>query len=108
MARMKSQRVASSDIHLQSLVVEAEGAVRVLEESVGGKHGVVRLDHGGGHLGGGGHRERQLRLAPVVHREPLEEERSEAGSRPAAGGVEDEETLEAGAVVGELADPVED
>ena len=105
---MKSQRVAFPVIHLQSLVVEAEGAVRVLKESVGGKHRVVRLNHGGGHLGGGGHRERKLRLAPIVHREPLEEERSKAGSRPAAGGVEDEETLEAGAVVGELADPVED
>ncbi len=46
-----------SIIHSQSLVVEAEGAVRVLEEGMGGQHGVVRLNHGGGHLGRWGHRE---------------------------------------------------
>ena len=60
------------------------------------------------HLGRGGNREGQLRLAAVVNREPLEEERSEAGAGSAAGGVEDEEALEASAVVSKLADAVED
>ena len=73
---------------------------------MGRQHGVVRLDDGRGHLRRGRHREGELRLASVVDRQALEEEGSEAGSGSAARGVEDEEALEARAVVGELADPV--
>jgi len=44
----------------------------------------------------------------VVDREALEEEGAEAGAGAAADGVEGEEALQTGAVVGELADAVED
>ena len=93
---------------VEGLVVEAEGAVGVLEEGVGGEDGVVGLDDGRGDLRGWADGEAELGLAAVVHREALEEEAAQAGAGAAAGGVEDEEALQAGAVVGELADAVED
>ena len=100
-------KVPAADV-VEGLVVHAEGAVGVLEEGVGGEHTVVGLNDGGGHLGGGGDGEGELGLAAIVDGEPLEEEGSEAGAGSAAGGVEHEEALEAGAVVRELADAVED
>ena len=51
--------------------------------------------------------EPELGLAAVVDGEALEEQRAEAGAGAAADGVEDEEALQARAVVGELADAVE-
>ena len=98
---------AAADV-VDGLVVEHDGDVGVLEERVGREHAVVGLHDGGGHLRGRVHAEAELGLAAVVHREALEEERTEAGSSTAAGGVEDEETLQAGAVVGKLADAVKD
>jgi len=68
---------------------------------------IVRLDDRGRDLGRRVEGERQLRLAAVVDREALEEERAEAGAGTATDGVEEQEALEAGAVVGELADAVE-
>jgi len=69
---------------------------------------VVGLDDGRRDLRGRLDREVELGLLAVVDREALEEERAEARARAAADGVEDEEALEARAVVGELADAVED
>merc|ERR1719389_1542494 len=69
---------------------------------------IVRLDDGGGDLRRRVDGEGELRLAAVVDREALEEERAQAGAGAAADGVEGEEALQAGAVVGELADAVED
>eukprot|EP00978_Attheya_sp_CCMP212_P001143 scaffold2373_cov53-Attheya_sp.AAC.2 len=91
---------------VERLVVQRKGQVRVLEQRVGGEHGVVGLHHGGGHGGGGGDREGHLGLAAKVDREALEEKRAEARSGAAARGVEDEESLQAAAVVGNLADAV--
>ena len=71
------------------------------------EHAVVRLDDGGRDLRRRVDGEGELGLAAVVDREALEEERAEAGARAAADGVEDEEALEARAVVRELADAVE-
>merc|ERR1719238_1670160 len=92
---------------VERLVVEAEGAVRVLEERVGREHRVVRHDDRVRDLRRGRDAHRELRLAAVVDREALEEERAEARARAAARRVEAEEALEARAVVGELADAVE-
>merc|ERR1719502_2458204 len=69
---------------VQGLVVKAEGHVRVLEERVRREHRVVRLDDGVGDLRRRRERERELRLAAVVDREALEEERAEARARAAA------------------------
>ena len=88
------------------LVVEHDGNVGVLEEGVGGEHGVVGLDDGGGHLGGGVDGEAELGLLAVIDGEALEEEGAETGAGTATDGVEHHEALEAGAVVRELADAV--
>merc|ERR1719230_438007 len=92
---------------VERLVVHAERHVRVLEERVGREHRVVRLDDRVRDLRRRGDGERELRLAAVVDREALEEERAEARARAAARRVEAEEALEARAVVRELAHAVE-
>lgn len=51
--------------------------------------------------------ESELGLLAIVDGEALQEEGAEAGAGAAADGIEDEEALEAGAVVGELADAIE-
>jgi len=98
--------VSAADV-VHGLVVEHDGDVGVLEERVGGQDGVVGLDDGGRHLGGGVDGESELGFLAVVNGESLEEERSETGSGTATNGVEDEEALETSALIGELADSVE-
>ena len=99
--------VATADV-VEGLVVDHERHVGVLEERVRREHAVVRLDDRGRDLRRRVDGEGELGLAAVVDREALEEERAEAGAGATADGVEDEEALEAGAVVRELADAVED
>ena len=99
--------VAAADV-VQGLVVEAEGAVGVLEEGVGGKDGVVGLNDGRGDLGRGADGKGKLGLAAVIDAQALEEERAKTGTGTTASSVEDEEALKAGAVVGKLADAVKD
>ena len=98
--------VAAADV-VERLVVNHEGDIGVLEERVRREHAVVRLDDRGRDLRRRVDGEGELRLAAVVDREALEEERAQAGAGAAADGVEEEEALEAGAVVRELADAVE-
>ena len=98
--------VAAADI-VDGLVVEHDGDIGVLEEGVGGEHGVIGLNDGGGDLGRGVHGETELGLLAVVDGESLEEERSETGAGTATNGVEDEEALESSALIGELSDSVE-
>ena len=74
----------------------------MLQERMAAKHGVVRLDDRGRDLRRRVDGERELGLAAVVDREALEEQGAEAGAGATADGVEEEETLEAGAIVGEL------
>merc|ERR1719321_1573172 len=98
--------VAAADV-IDGLVVKHDGDVGVLKEGVGGEHGVVGLDDGGGDLGGRVDGEAELGLLAVVNGEALEEEGAEAGSGSATDGVEDQEALEASALIGKLADAVE-
>ena len=98
--------VSSADI-VDGLVVEHDGDIGVLKEGVSGEDGVVRLNDGGGDLGGGVDGESELGFLTVIDGESLEEERSETGSGTSTDGVEDEETLETSALIGELADSVE-
>ena len=74
---------------------------------MGGEHGVVWLDDGGGDLWGWVDRETELGLLTVINGESLEEEGTESGSGTATNSVEDEETLETSAVVSQLSDSVE-
>ena len=98
--------VTSADI-VDSLVVEHNGNIGVLKEGVGGEHGVVGLNDGGGDLRGGVDGEAELGLLAVVDGESLEEEGTETGAGTTTNGVEDEEALETSALIGELADSVE-
>jgi len=74
---------------------------------VGGEDRVVGLDDSGGHLRSGVYGETEFGLFAVVNGQALEEERAETGAGTTTDSVEDHETLEASAVVGELADAVE-
>lgn len=56
----------------------------------------------------GGNSKGKLALAAIVDREALEQERTQSGTRTATRGVKDEESLESGAAVGQLANAVED
>ena len=80
----------------------------MLQQGVTGKHVVVGLHNGGGHLRGRGHGEGKLGLAAVVDGQTLKEQGAEAGSASTTGRVEDHEALKTGAVVSELADAIED
>jgi len=96
---------ATADV-VDGLVVEHDGNISVLQQRVGGEHGVVGLNDGGGDLGRRVDGETQLGLLAVVNGETLQEERAETGTGTTTNGVEDEETLETSAVVSELADTV--
>ena len=97
--------VTSADV-VDGLVIDHEGAVRVLEGGVGGEDGVVWLDDRGGGLWGWVDAELELALLAVVDGQTLHEEGSETRSGSTTEGVEDEETLETRAVVGNAADGV--
>ena len=80
----------------------------MLKGCVGGEDGVVGLDNRGGDLRGRVDTELELALLAVVDGEALHEEGTETGTGTTTEGVEDEEALETGAVVGDVADLVED
>jgi len=60
------------------------------------------------HLGSRVDRELELGLLAVIDGQPLHEEGGEARAGASAEGVEDEEALESGALLGELSDAVKD
>lgn len=99
--------VATADV-VDGLVVDHEGAVAVLKGGVGGEDGVVGLDDGGGDLRSRVDAELELALLAVVDGQTLHEESTETRAGTTTEGVEDEETLETRAVVGDVADLVED
>ena len=99
--------VTAADI-IYGLVINHEGTVRVLQGGVRGQDTVVRLNDSGGDLRGGVHRELKLGLLSVVDGETLQKEGTESGTGTTTERVEDEESLETSAVVGQLADSVED
>jgi len=100
-------QVTSADV-VDGLVVDHEGAVGVLQGSVGRQDGVVWLNNSGGHLRGGVDGELQLGLLAVVDTESLHQQGGEPGPGAAAEGVEDEEALESSALVSQLPDAVKD
>ena len=98
--------VSSADI-VDGLVVEHDGDIGMLKEGVSGQNGVVWLDNGGGDLWGWVDGETELGLLSVIDGKSLEEERSKTGSSATTDGVEDKESLETSALIGELSDSVE-
>jgi hypothetical protein len=69
--------VSSSDI-VDCFVVEHDADIGVLKKRVGGKDGVVGLNHGGGDLGGRVDGEAELGLLAVVNRKSFQKERAKA------------------------------
>ena len=100
-------KVATADV-IDGLVVDHEATVGVLESGVCGQDGVVWLDNRGCDLRGRVDTELQLALLAVVDRQTLHEQGTEARSSATAEGVEDQETLQTSAIVGNTADLVED
>merc|ERR1719420_557399 len=100
-------QVAAADI-VQGLIVHLIGNVRVLQEAVHAKHGIVRLDARGGDLRARPDGERDLRLLAVIDGEALQEQAAETRAGTSTASVEDHKSLEPRAVVGELAETVED
>ena len=104
--RALNVQVATADI-VDGFVVDHEGAVRVLQGGVGGQDRVVRLHHGRGDLRSGVDSKLQLGLLAVVNAEALHQQRGESRPGASAEAVEDEEALETGALVGQLADTIQ-
>jgi len=79
----------------------------MFQGGVGSQDRVVRLNDGSGDLGSRVDGEFQFRFLAIVDRQTLHQQGGEAGTSATAKGVEDEETLKASALVGQLADAVE-
>eukprot|EP00916_Digyalum_oweni_P002874 GHVL01005321.1.p2 GENE.GHVL01005321.1~~GHVL01005321.1.p2 ORF type:complete len:203 (-),score=15.70 GHVL01005321.1:149-757(-) len=92
---------------VQSLVVDAEGLVCVLNQLVHGQGGVVGLDHGVGHLGGGHDREGVHDSVGVFFTDLGNEECAHAGAGAASQGVGQLEALQAVAALGLLAHDIQ-
>jgi len=97
--------VSSADV-INGFVIDHDSNIGMLEEGVGGENGVVWLNNGGGDLWGWVDSESELGFLTVIDRESLEEEGSETGTGSSTDGVEDKETLETCALIGELSDSV--
>jgi hypothetical protein len=98
--------ISSADI-IDGLVIEHDGDISVFEEGVSGEDGVVGFDNSGGDLRGWVDGESELGFFTVIDGKSLEEEGSETGTGSTTDGVEDEETLETSALIGELSNSVE-
>ena len=84
---------------VDGFVIHEERAIRVLNRAMRGEDGVVRLYNRGRDAWRRVHSKFQFALLAVVGGESLEKQRAETGSGSTTKRVEDEETLEGGAVV---------
>jgi hypothetical protein len=98
--------VSSADI-INSLIIEHDGDISVLEERVGGENGVVWLNNCGGNLWGWVHSETELGFLTIIDGESLKEKGSKSRSSSTTDGLENEETLETSALISKLSDSVE-
>jgi hypothetical protein len=73
---------------------------------VGGQDGVVGFDHSSGDLRGGVDGELELGLLSVIDGQTFHQQGGESRAGAASERVEDEETLQTGALVSQLADAV--
>ncbi len=97
---------AEADI-VQSLVIQSEALVGVLDQLVDGQGGVVRLHHGVGHLGGRDDREGGHHTVGVLLSDLGDQQSSHSGSGSTTHGVGHLEALQAVARLGLLADDVQ-
>jgi len=104
--RTLNAEVATADV-IDGLVVNHEAAVRVLQGGVGSQDGVVGLNDRCGILGSWIDTELQLGLLAIVDRQTLHQEGTKTRAGTTTERVEDQETLETRAVVGNATDLVE-
>merc|ERR1719353_43344 len=93
---------------VDGLVVQAEGHVSVLQQGVGGKDVIVRFHDSSGNLRSRGNGVSQLGLLAIVNRQALQQKGTKTRASTSTGGVVDEETLQASAVIRKFADSVQD
>lgn len=105
-ARPLNSKVTTADL-ISSLIVDHEAAVRVLQSGVSGEDRVVWLDNGGSVLRSGINDEFELGLLAIVHGKTLHEQSTKTRSSTATKGVEDQESLETGAVICHSTDAVQ-
>jgi len=98
--------VATADI-IESFVVDLVGDIGVFQQGVDAQHGVVGFHDSGGDLGATPDGEGDLGLLAVVDGETLHHQRSETRSGTTADSMVDHETLETGAVIGQLTDAIQ-
>jgi hypothetical protein len=91
-------QVPAADV-VDGLIVHHEATVGMLEGSMRGQDRVVWLNNGGGDLGSRVDAELQLALFAIVYRETFHQESSEARTSTSTKGMEDQESLQPGAVV---------
>lgn len=104
--RSLDTQTLSADV-VDGLVVDHEAAVGVFEGGVGGQDGVVWLNDRRSVLRSRVNREFELALLSVVNGKTLHEQGAETGTGTSTEGVEDQETLETIAVIGNPANSVE-
>jgi len=93
---------------VERLVIEAKGAIGVLQKRMGREDRVVRFHDSRGHTRGRRNGKGELRLAAIVDRQALQKKTSETRTGSTPSGVEDQESLQSGAVIRQLADTVQD
>ncbi len=99
-------QVAATDV-IDSLVVDHESAVGMFKGGMGSQDGVVWLYNGSGDLGGRVDGKFQFRFLAVVNRKTFHQQRGESGTSTSTERVEDEKSLKASALIGQLADAIQ-
>jgi hypothetical protein len=97
---------SSADI-VDGFIVQHKGDISVFQERVCGQYRVVWFYNSCGDLWGWVDAEIELGLLSIVNRQSFQEERSKSRSSSTTNRVEDEETLETSALIGEFSDSVE-
>jgi len=92
---------------VDSLIIKHEGNIGVLQERVGREHRVVGLNDGSRDLRRGVNTEIEFGFLSIIDGQSLQEEGSESRSSTSSNRVEDEESLESGALIGQLSDLIE-
>jgi len=105
-ARSLNVQVSSADV-VDSLVVDHEGTVRVLEGGMGSEDGVVGFNNSRGDLRSRVDSKLEFTLLSVINTQSLKEKRCEPRSGSSTEGVEDEESLKTGTLVSQFPDPIQ-
>src|SRR5690606_10171485 len=93
-----------SSAHVEdSLNIDKEGTVGILNSAVGSEDSVIRLNNGGRDTGSWINCKFQLALLAVVKGDTLQEEGTETGTGSSTEGVEEQETLKTRALISHFA-----